>query len=274
MRRTLKACKALFIIKVAAELQYRAAAWAHSSVGIFWAALHIVMFTVFYTYGNEENAAITLSQAISYAWLAQILYSLTALSYLGIDDELREKIVDGNVSLELCRPLDLYAHWFTKSAANRLGGSFWRIVITILVALLAPAAFRLSPPASAFGFIFFLLSAASAFLFTAAYVMLLTAIRVRLTWGDGPTTSLAFLGMLLGGSYLPLQLWPDFLQRILLFQPFAGRLDIPIRLFIGSMPPEDALWAIGIQLTWTIIFIAVGKLLMKRNISQLIVQGG
>ena len=272
--RTLRACNALFKIKIAEGLQYRATAWAHASVGIFWAALHIVMFTVFYTYGNEESASITLTQAISYAWLSQILYSLTALSYLGIDDDLREKIVDGNVSLELCRPLDLYAHWFTKSAANRLGSSLWRIIITIIAAILAPAAFRLALPASTVGFFFFLLSAASAFLLTAAYVMLLTAIRVRLTWGDGPITTLAFLGMLLGGSYLPLQLWPDFLQRILLFQPFAGRLDIPIRLFIGSMPPEDALWAIGIQLTWTIIFIALGKVLMNRNISQLIVQGG
>ena len=274
MKRTLKACGALFKIKAAEVLQYRAAAWAHASVGIFWAALHIVMFIVFYTYGNEENAALTLTQAISYAWLAQILYSLTALSYLGIDDELLEKIVGGDVALELCRPLDLYAHWFTKSAANRLGGSFWRIIITILAALIAPAAFRLSPPASAAGFLFFLLSAASAFLLTTAFVMLLTAIRVRLTWGDGPTTSLAFVAMLLGGSYLPLQLWPDFLQRILLFQPFAGRLDIPIRLFIGSMPPADAIWAIGLQLMWTIIFIALGKALMNRNISQLIVQGG
>jgi len=104
--------------------------------------------------------------------------------------------------------------------------------------------------------------------------MLLTAVRMGLTWGEGPTWALLLLAGVLSGAYLPLQLWPDFLQPVLLLQPFAGVMDIPLRLYVGSMPLEDATWVIGLQLIWAIVFIVSGKVLMAQRIKGLIVQGG
>ena len=271
IRRTLKACTALFKVRVAERLQYRVSAMVNSSVTIFYGFLQIAIFTVFFTFGDASGAAITLEQTISYIWLAQILYGV--LNNIGIDADLREKIIDGNVALELCRPLDLYSHWFAQVAAERLGGGFWRMAVTLLISLIAPTAFRLSPPDSASGFVLFLISVCGAFLLCAAFSMLLTAIRLGLTWGDGPIYMIVLTCLILNGGFFPLQLWPDFLQGLLLYQPFAGILDIPLRLYIGSMPPTDALWAIGLQLVWTVIFIVSGKILMGRKLSHLIVQG-
>ena len=270
--RTAKACAALFKMRVAEQLQYRMAAFANSSIGIFWGVLQIVMITVFYTFGSENNAAITLSQAITYMWLVQILLGI--INNLNIDGDIRGQITSGNLAVELCRPLDLYAHWFAKTAANRLGSSFWRGVIILIVALIAPAAYRLSVPYSAVGFGLFLISVFSAFILCTAVAMFLTAVRVGLTWGEGPTYALAMVGGFLSGAFLPLPLWPDFLQGALLFQPFAGLMDIPFRLYIGVMPPSDAVWAIGLQLFWAAAFIALGKLLMRHRLKRLIVQGG
>ena len=272
-RRTLKACGALFKTRVAEQIQYRAAALAGTSIGVFWGILQIVMFTVFFTYGNVDNIGMTLPQAISYAWMTQIFIGTIGILG-GVDGELREKIVSGNVALELCRPLDLYSHWFAKTAASRLGGSVWRMIFTLMAALLVPAALRLSLPDSVVGFALFLLSVCSAFLLSAAYVMVLTSVRMGLTWGEGPIYALGMLAGLLSGAYLPLQLWPDFLQTVLLLQPFAGLMDIPLRLYIGSMPPEDALWAISLQLIWAVVFIFIGRTLMSQKLKGLIVQGG
>ena len=272
IRRPLKACLSLFKIRLAEQLQYRAAALANSTISIFWGILQIVMFTVFFTYGNINSAAMTLPQAVSYAWLVQILLGVTGR--LDVNGEIRTKIIDGNVALELCRPLDLYAHWYAKTVADQIGGSFWRMLITLLAALVMPAALRLTAPESLLGFSFFLLSVGSAILLCAAFSMLLSALRVGLTWGDGPTYLLALTGQVLSGAYLPLQLWPDFMQRALLLQPFAGLIDIPVRLYIGTLPPYDALPAIALQLLWAVIFMAAGKVLLGRRISRLIVQGG
>jgi ABC-2 type transport system permease protein len=270
--KTLKACFALFKIRVAEQVQYRIAAIANSSIGIFWGVLQIVMMTVFYTYGNPDSAAITLRQAISYVWLVQILHGLMAV--YGIDSEIRGQITGGNVAVELCRPLGLYAHWFAKTAANKFGGSVWRMGFILAAALVAPAAYGLNPPDSAAGFVMFVLSVSSSFVMSISFMMVLTAIRMGLTWGEGPINALALTASVLSGSYLPLQLWPDFMQKLLLFQPFAGIFDIPFRLYIGSMPPSDSVWAIGLQLFWICVFMTVGRVLMNRKIKELIVQGG
>ena len=62
--RNLRACVALFKIRLAEQLQYRAAAFANSTIGVFWGIMQIVMLTVFYTYGDASTAAISLPQAV------------------------------------------------------------------------------------------------------------------------------------------------------------------------------------------------------------------
>jgi len=275
MRRTAKACWALFKIRVAEQLQYRATALASTCIGSMWALIHIVMFTVFFTYGNAaESGYMSLQQAISYAWLGQILYGFTSVSYNGMDSELHKSIVDGNIALELCRPLDLYWFWFAKTAANMVGFTVWWAIFTLVVALLVPSAVGLAAPQSVAGFLLFLLSIFSAFLLTIAYAMLLTAVRIGLSWGDGPIQALAMFGAVLSGGFLPLQLWPNFMQNLLLMQPFAGIRDIPLRLYVGTMPPAEAPFALALQLIWLLIFITAGCLLMARKLRHVVVQGG
>ena len=128
MSQTLRACTSLFKIRIAENLQYRAAAIANTSISVFWGFLQIAMFTVFFTLGDAQATDMTLPQAISYAWLAQTM--LGFIGRLDVDSDLREKITSGNVALDLCRPLDLYAHWYAKTIANRMGGSAWRAALT------------------------------------------------------------------------------------------------------------------------------------------------
>lgn len=272
MRRSLKACFALFRIRVAESLQYRASALAGASVGVFWALIEIAVYSIFYKHAqNAQAASLTLGQMVSYIWMGQILW---VIQFMNIDGDILSKITNGDVGVELCRPIDLYFHWFSKSAAGRLGGFWWRGTITVIAGLLMPAAYRLSAPASIAGFIFFLLSAVSAFLLCASYGMLITAIRLGITWGDGPTYILMLFSGVLSGGYLPLQMWPDFLQGFLLVQPFPGNLDLPLRLYVGSMPPEQAVFAISLQLGWTVVFILTGRMIMRRKLKTIIVQGG
>ena len=266
-----RACWALFRIRTAEGLQYRMAALASVSISAFWALLEITVYVVFYTYADPSGAALTLTQVITYAWLAQIMFPLQPMS---IDSEILESIQNGNVGLELCRPLDLYMHWFAKTAAGRIGGWWWRGVILLVLSVLMPAAYRLSAPASAASFAAFLLSMCSAFLLCASYGMLITTVRLGVTWGEGPSYVLLLIGGLLSGSYLPLQLWPDAMQGILRYQPFAGYLDLPLRLYLGLLPPGDAASVIALQLGWAAAFIIAGRLLLRRRLRHLIVQGG
>lgn len=272
---TAKVCLSIFRIKTAEGLQYRMAGLAGASTSIFWVLIEITVYTIFYTYANNKDAGIiaglSLKQIVSYAWLTQLLFLMQPM---GIDGEIMSKITSGDVGIEMCRPIDLYFHWFAKTAASRLTPLFWRGSVTLLAGIIMPFSYRLSPPASVYGLMCMIISCVSAFFLCTAFGMFACSVRLSITWGDGPTYIIMLIGGVLSGGYLPLQLWPEFLQKFLIIQPFAGYLDIPLRLYIGTMPPEDAVWAISLQIMWTVIFVAIGKLIMSKRLKSIIVQGG
>lgn len=273
-KRTAKACLSLFRIRFAENLQYRFSNLAGVAIGVFWAIIEALVISVFYTHADRALPSIngmTLPMAISYIWIAQAIHAVVGM---GIDGETNQQIERGDIGIELCRPLDLYAHWYAKLVAGRLGGFWLRGPLTIICGLLMPVGMRLSGPASLPGLLLFALSLASAVLLSSAYSMLMTGIRLRITWGMGPVHILFLVSQVLSGAFLPLQLWPDSLQRILLLQPFAGYTDIPLRLYIGAIAPSAGMAAIGLQLLWTLVFIVGGKLLMRHQLKSLIVQGG
>ena len=272
---TAKACLAIFRIKTAEGLQYRMAGLAGASTSIFWVLIEITVYSIFYKYGDNKDAGImarlSLQQIISYAWLTQLFFLMQPMS---IDREILNKITSGDVGIEMCRPIDLYAHWFAKVAATRLTPLFWRGSVTLLFGLLMPITYRLSPPASLLGLVCMLISFGCALLLCTSFAMLVCAVRLSIVWGDGPTYIMMLIGGVLSGGYLPLQLWPKFMQGFLIAQPFAGYLDIPLRLYIGTLTPAEGIGAIGLQLIWILIFVGAGKGMLTKKLKSIIVQGG
>jgi len=273
--KTLKAYFSIFRIRLAEGLQYRAAALAGTATSIFWGIIEAVIFVVFYKYADMSDAGIlaglSLQQVISYSWLRQMLHLMQPL---GIENEILGKIESGDVGIEMCRPLDLYLHWFARTAAFRLTPVLLRGAPILLFSLMMPEVYRLSAPASIQGFICFLLSLAGAVLLCTSYAMLACSIRLSITWGNGPMIMILLIGGVLSGTYLPLQLWPDSMQDFLLLQPFAGYLDIPVRYYIGTMPAGNILWTLGLQAAWSLVFIAAGRALMVKKLRKIVIQGG
>ena len=277
MGRTLKACLALFKIRAAEGLQYRLAGISSATIGIFWALIEIVVLTVFFRYGSntaDSVNGISLAQSVSYIWLAQVMVALN----MGIDGDLLKKITSGDIGVELCRPLDLYWHWFARFAAGKTTHLVIRGGLEILcgaaLTVFGARSLGLGLPYSGVHFLLFLVSFFCAYLFNTAFGMLMTAVRTGITWGDGPLNLIMVTGQILSGVYLPLQLWPDFMQVFLRLQPFAGSLDTSARLYVGSVSLETGLLLIMIQIIWSAAFIFLGKMIMKNKLKTIVVQGG
>jgi ABC-2 type transport system permease protein len=268
---SVKACISLLRIDTAQNLQYRFAGLTNSVTGVFWGIVLIAIYRVFFIYGVDYETAMTLGQTVSYVWLAQALIAFQPIS---INPDIATKITNGDIGVELCRPMDLYLHWFAKTAAPRLSLFLLRGTPVIAVGALLPAGYNLTLPHSLAGFLLMLLSVCIAFILSMSFMMFVTAIRMDVRQGDGPMWMMTITSGVLSGSYIPLQLWPDAMQTFLLLQPFAGYLDIPLRLYVGSMPPSDAAFAIAVQLVWTVIFIVAGRSLMNYRLKRVAVQGG
>jgi ABC-2 type transport system permease protein len=263
----------LMRMQVGTLVQYRLAALSGLSIGAFWSLIEITVLTVFYTHagGGAAVNGLGLAQAISYVWIAQVLF---ALNGLGLNGDILGAINSGDVGLALCRPMDLYTHWFFQTAAGRLGSFCMRGVPLRLLARVLPAPVRLGAPASWQGAAMALLALLSAFWLATAYALLVTALRMNIAWGDGPMHMMLLLGNVLSGSYLPLPLWPDALQTLLRLQPFAGYLDTPARLYLGVLGAQEGFWAIALQWAWTAGFVGIGRWVMRARLRTLVVQGG
>ncbi len=269
----IKAAWSIFRIKLASGLQYRLAAFAGATTGLFWVLIEITVITVFYTYADKGAvpAPLSLKQAVTYVWLGQILLMLNSL---GFSSEIIEKINSGEIGIELCRPLDLYVHWFAKLAAERVSVFILRGVCIAVVACFLPFGYGLSAPVSIWGLLLMIGSVVSAMFLCTAYAMLVCAIRMKVSLGDGPFHMMMVIGGVLSGAYLPLQLWPEALQDFLLLQPFAGYLDIPVRLYLGAVPSNEIAFVFLLQIFWTVMFVFIGRLIMHRRLKTIVIQGG
>ncbi|MCL1965291.1 MAG: hypothetical protein FWF69_09605 [Firmicutes bacterium] len=273
MNKTAKAYISLFKIRVAESFQYRMAAFSGVLTSLVWAFVDVVAFTAFFRYGDRAKFAggLTLEQTISHIWVRELLLFLQPFS---IDDELLLKINNGDMGLEMCRPLDLYWHWFARSSARCIVMFVMRCLICFAVGFIIPGGYGARSPVSPGAFWLFVPSACCAFWLSSAYGMLVTAVRANIAWGDGPMYFMLLIGQVLSGGYLPLQLWPNFLQPFLLLQPFAGLTDIPARLYIGSMPLSEAWLGMGVQLFWSAAFILLGKRILSCRLRTIAAQGG
>ena len=59
-----------------------------------------------------------------------------------------------------------------------------------------------------------------------------------------------------------------------LVQPFAGMLDIPLRLYVGELSGAAAAGGLALQAFWTLTLIALGRWALSRDMRRLEVQGG
>jgi ABC-2 type transport system permease protein len=50
--------------------------------------------------------------------------------------------------------------------------------------------------------------------------------------------------------------------------------NMPLRIYSGNIAGIDALRGIVFQIFWLVLLIAAGKLLMRRALKKVIVQGG
>ena len=267
---------ALFVSRFQLMLQYRSAALAGFATQCWWGAIKVMVFAAFYAGPAGASAPISLAQAITYSWIGQAL--LTLLPWTG-DPDIAAAVRTGAVSYDRLRPLDFYFLWFARGAGWIAARVVPRMVLMAIFAMaLLPlfglAQWRWQPPSSGSAAVLFACSLALALLLSAAMVMLINIGVAALLNARGINALAGAPVIALSGNLLPLSLFPDWLQVALLAQPFAGLLDIPMRIYLETLQGAHAGAALGVQLFWVCALILLGRYLLARVLRTLEMQGG
>lgn len=260
-----------FRIRFLAGLQYRAAAWAGIATQFAWGGMTILMFSAFYLNG-ENSFPMAFQELSSYIWMQQAFLAMFMLWFY--DNEIFDSISTGGISYELSRPCDLYTMWFVKNMAIRLSKVVLRCIPILLVAAFLPTPFGICLPPNLGAALLFPVSMLLGFLVLIAFSMLVYISAFYTISPMGIRILASSVVEFLAGALIPIPFFPEWLQSAMYALPFASMQSTPFLIYTGHLGVGEALQSIGVQAVWLAILLLLGRMLMKRALRKVVVQGG
>jgi len=266
---------AIFTARFLMMLQYRAAAIAGIVTQFWFGAIMIMALSAFYA-GGRGSTSITLAEAITYVWLGQAFLGLLPWN---VDPEIVLMMRTGNVAYERLRPVDTYFYWLARAMAWRTAATLLRsvpllVVTSALFELAGLEDWSLRPPPSFEALALFVLSMAAVVVLSSAITTLLNISVVWTISGQGINVITNSLVLILSGMVIPLPLFPDWAHPVLFFQPLAGLVDVPFRIYFANLSGGKAIGGIALQVFWTMVLIVFGYLLMRHTMRRIEIHGG
>ena len=260
-----------FRLRFAMGLQYRIAALAGIATQFAWGFMEIMVFRAFYR-TDASSFPMTFSATASYIWLQQAFLALYAVWMM--ENEIFDSIVSGNIAYELCRPVNVYNMWYSRSTANRMSRALLRCFPILLVAALVPEPYGLGAPASPGHFVLFLITTFLGLTVTVSVNMLIYMLTFFTLSPQGLRIFFASTLEFFSGAVIPLPFFPEKMQKVLELLPFASMQNVALRIYSGSMSDAAMKQAIFLQVFWLAVVTAGGKLLYRMAERRITVQGG
>ena len=251
-------------------LQYREAAIAGCATQFFWGLLYCMIYLAFYSHTSIDS--MSFKEIISYVWLNQGFIYLVALSIK--DNDIAGSIKEGTVAYELLRPYDLYYWWFIKMLSKKYSAAFLRCIPIFMVSFILPKPFNLSLPISLQAFVLFLITLFLGSIIVSSIVVIIHFICFFTLSDKGIFSLIATIGQLLSGMDVPLPLLPTLIITISEFLPFRLVGDLPFRIYSGNISGDYAIRCIIFQVIWIVLLTIIGKLIMKKALTKVCIQGG
>ena len=264
--RTLRPYLTVLRLRAQMETQYRAAALGGLVTQVFFGLVLVFLYKALF---GESNPAM-LRETITYVWLQQMFFRML----FSTDGELSSLILSGGVAYMLVRPVDQHRFWVCRDVGGRLVSALMRLLPMVAVQFVLPAELRMSLPDGPLSLVQFSLSLALGLLCMCELSAITDAVVMKTLDKRGISAIINLTMMTFSGNVIPLTLFPDSLQALIRYQPFAQALDAPIRMYqqCASLPA----WAlnVAVQIAWLLVMRAIGRAMWQRRLNNMIVQGG
>ncbi|GLU45819.1 ABC transporter permease [Nocardiopsis ansamitocini] len=228
----------------------------------------LVLLAVFET--RPQINGYTAADAVTQVFLAQAFIGVTAI--FGPPLELGERIRDGQVAMDLMRPVGFVRWWLATDLGRAAFNVLARSVPTFAVGVVL---FDLALPAEPLRWVAVLVALVLAALvgFGLRYLYALAGFWLLDTRGVDAVAWL--LGPFCSGMILPLVLFPDAVAAILRTLPWAALVQVPAEILLGrTVLPGGTLGGLAYQAAWAAALLVLGTVLTARATRRVVVQGG
>lgn len=266
MRRDFSIYSAIAAIAAKTRLAYNMWVWADFVVTIISMIVFVYFWRAVYA-GTSTLGGLALSQTITYILLARLLSTLVetrTIFFFGF------MIRQGQIAVELTRPLDMQMRIMTEGFAEMLVFLIQRLPLFIIAFLFFGMHLPTAPSLWLAFFISLLLGQIVLFLFDWIFACL--AFYVTETWGLSVVRVAA--GSFFSGAIVPLVMMPDWLQSLAASLPFAQALAVPLSFLTGILTFTDAPHTWFIQIVWLLVLLILSRIVFSVAVRKVTVQGG
>lgn len=217
------------------------------------------------TFGGYDQGSIG-----AYVWISQGLLGAVGLGMTGVLD-IADRIKNGDVAIDFIRPIDIQASYLAAELGRATYTFLPRGLPTVLVGAVT---FGLALPTSALPYALGIVSIALAV--TVSYLAQF-GIAILGFWvveTRGLRTLYMIAATFLAGLFVPIHIFPDWLQTVAHATPFPSMLQTPVDVLSGRTVGLDALEVVGVQALWTAVICLIGRALLVAGRRKLEVQGG
>lgn len=258
MRVFLRKLRALFARSFALMTEYRA------EIIIWMLSGSLPLIMMFIWIGLAEDGPVGGYGAADFAAYFLTVFFVRQMTVVWVMWELDRQIRLGELSPKLLRPLDP----FWEHAVENLAEKALRVPI-----LLPPLALgfwltgaRLAPSPGAVAAFALALALAWTIRFNQQYGFALLAFWFDSVVGLEQVWFALYFG--LSGALAPLSLYPEAIQRVLVYTPFPYLVDFPVQVLLGKVAGAELARGLALQAVWAAAFIALRLLLWRRGLER------
>jgi ABC-2 type transport system permease protein len=248
---------------------YRLANWTGIVVNFFFFLIHAQIFFAFFA-GRAEVVGWSAYQTVLYFAISESLLMVIGVFPSQGGQELMERIRNGDVSVDLARPVELYG----RDLAERIGSAGYFLLARATVLYLGcTLIYGLSAPLRIELWLW-PLSLALAIGISGSLTYLACATAFWTEHARGPVGALVLISWFLGGAVIPLDFYPDWLRLICNLLPFRGTLYAPVALAAGKLAGGALAFSLAHQVAWFGLLVTLSRAVETRGVRRLVVHGG
>lgn len=227
---------------------------------IFFIALYPLWKLIYKT--RSSIAGYSFIEMISYTLLAVLVSSLVATS---VARDSHKKVKNGEISKFIIRPLN-FIYYYTAASLGTLLVEF--IISAILLGLLI----TFLPVTYIVTFSRITAFLVSVILANIIYTQLYIMVGIFAFWIKEAGFMVQMIHRfvrLFAGGYIPVNLFPIFVQKLLFFLPFSATIYFPVLLLTSNtLLPVNIIQTLMVQAVWVFVMIGVNKILWEKGIKN------
>ncbi|MFJ5935923.1 ABC transporter permease [Streptomyces cinereoruber] len=213
----------------------------------------------------------SMDDALAYVWIGQALLTVCGLMGGGFEEELMERIRTGDIAVDLYRPADLQAWWFSVNAGR---AGFQLLGRGVAPMALGALVFGFTLPSGPGGWAAFLLAVVLGSVVGFALWYLVAMSAFWLLDGQGVMQMAWLGGLFFSGMLLPLNVFPGALGEVARVLPWASLLQVPADVYLGRYEGWELAGAYAFQGCWALALLGAGRVAQAMATRKVVVQGG